>query len=160
MIGDPSGKSVERNLLSPQVINENVQGIKQNLEKVLDFECPKYGAKIVNNIDWHGKMSCIEWLRDIGRYVVLFIFKVSILSFALQSGFFCLLMCIFFLFLSSSLPLLKDIFVSQQCSEEKVSEDDLKAKVELVFSSFPTRFSRYSVFSPSAQHLSFFMLSV
>ena len=66
MIGDPSGKSEERVLLSPEVLEENVAGIKAQMSLVLDFDGPN-GAKLVNNIDWVGGWSYINFLRDIGK---------------------------------------------------------------------------------------------
>ncbi len=67
MIGDPSGKTKERELLSLEQIEQNLQGIKSQLEKFLDFDCGKNSALIINNYDWLGKLKLIEFLRDIGK---------------------------------------------------------------------------------------------
>ncbi|DAZ94754.1 TPA: hypothetical protein N0F65_011570 [Lagenidium giganteum] len=68
MVGDPSGKSDERSLLSPETVEHNARQIIHGLSPVLDFDCPRTGAIIVNNADWHAKMSAVDWLRDIGRH--------------------------------------------------------------------------------------------
>jgi tyrosyl-tRNA synthetase len=67
MIGDPSGKSEERVLLSTEQVAENAEHIRQQLERFLSFE-GKNGALLVNNADWLGKMTLIEYLRDIGKH--------------------------------------------------------------------------------------------
>ena len=67
MIGDPSGKNAERNLLTPQDVDENVAKIRQQLEHFLDSSDPDTGVIIVNNADWLGKFSFIEFLRDVGK---------------------------------------------------------------------------------------------
>ena len=67
MIGDPSGKSKERNLLNAASIEANTQAIKKQLERYLDFSDPKKGI-VVNNFDWLGKLSMIDYLRDYGKY--------------------------------------------------------------------------------------------
>ena len=67
MIGDPSGKSNERNLQSPETIATNAKGILKNAEKVLDFS-GNNAAIMVNNLDWMGPYSYIEFLRDIGKH--------------------------------------------------------------------------------------------
>ncbi|TAE66708.1 MAG: tyrosine--tRNA ligase [Bacteroidetes bacterium] len=69
MIGDPSGKSKERNLLSEELLQQNVAGIKKQLEKFLDFESKENPAEIVNNYDWTKNFSFLEFLRDIGKYL-------------------------------------------------------------------------------------------
>ncbi|KAF1333691.1 Tyrosine-trna ligase, partial [Globisporangium splendens] len=66
MIGDPSGKSEERVLLTDDVVAHNASQIIKGLSPVLDFDCPKTGAIICNNAEWHTKMSAVEWMRDIG----------------------------------------------------------------------------------------------
>ncbi|MBO7166162.1 MAG: tyrosine--tRNA ligase [Kiritimatiellae bacterium] len=65
LIGDPSGKSAERNMLSVEQVAENIKGIRANLETVLDFDGPN-AAILVNNYDWYKNISAIEFLRDIG----------------------------------------------------------------------------------------------
>ncbi len=66
MIGDPSGKSEERNLLSRESLAENVQGMRQQMERFLDFSGTA-GAVIVNNYDWMHGWTYLEFLRDIGK---------------------------------------------------------------------------------------------
>jgi tyrosyl-tRNA synthetase len=72
MVGDPSGKSEERNLLSEEVLEKNVAGVKTQLEKFLDFnpELPN-AAEMVNNYDWFKSISFIEFLRDAGKYITI-----------------------------------------------------------------------------------------
>ena len=67
MIGDPSGKNAERNLLAPQKVAENVAKIRRQLEHFLDTSDPDNGVIIVDNADWLGKFSFIEFLRDVGK---------------------------------------------------------------------------------------------
>jgi tyrosyl-tRNA synthetase len=67
MIGDPSGKSKERNLLNHQTLKENTASIKRQLEKYLDFSSPSKGI-VVNNFDWLGQLSMIDYLRDYGKH--------------------------------------------------------------------------------------------
>ncbi len=72
MIGDPSGKSEERNLLSEEQLKINVAGIKKQLEKHLDFDTSKpNGAELVNNYDWFSKIGFIEFLRDAGKHITV-----------------------------------------------------------------------------------------
>lgn len=72
MIGDPSGKSEERNLLTEDQLAANVAGIKKQLEKFLDFSpgIPN-GAEMVNNYDWFKEISFIEFLRDAGKHITV-----------------------------------------------------------------------------------------
>jgi tyrosyl-tRNA synthetase len=65
MIGDPSGKSQERNLLSSDDIAHNVESIKSQLKQIIDFSADS--ATLVNNFDWISKINIIEYLRDIGK---------------------------------------------------------------------------------------------
>ncbi len=67
MIGDPSGKSAERNLLTTELIDANVAGQRRQLERFLDFSGP-HAAQLVNNLDWLGKLDVIGFLRDIGKH--------------------------------------------------------------------------------------------
>lgn len=67
MIGDPSGRSSERNLITHDLVNENLAGIRGQLERFLDFE-GENPAQIVNNLDWTSPISYIEWLRDVGKF--------------------------------------------------------------------------------------------
>lgn len=69
MIGDPSGKSAERNLLDEETIRKNVNGIKSQLEKFLDFKPGVAQAEVVNNLDWFGSMTAIDFLRRIGKHL-------------------------------------------------------------------------------------------
>lgn len=66
MIGDPSGKSTERQLLTPEVIEQNLEGIRKNLENILNQSHNK--PIILNNYDWFKKFSCVDFLRDVGKH--------------------------------------------------------------------------------------------
>jgi tyrosyl-tRNA synthetase len=68
LIGDPSGKTSERQLQTKETVASNVQGIRRVLEKFLRFDDPKAPATIVNNLDWFGPMSAIDFLRDVGKH--------------------------------------------------------------------------------------------
>ena len=68
MVGDPSGKSAERNLLDNEAIERNLQGIRSNLEAFLDFDHPTAKPIILNNYDWFGQFTLIDFLRDVGKY--------------------------------------------------------------------------------------------
>lgn len=67
MIGDPSGKSDERTLLSPDVLEANVAGMRDQMTQFLDFEGGSCSAELVNNLDWISSFSYIEFLRDVGK---------------------------------------------------------------------------------------------
>ncbi len=67
MIGDPSGRSSERNLLDRETLAANVEGIRGQLERFLDFT-PGSGAIMLNNLDWLGELSLIDFLRDTGKH--------------------------------------------------------------------------------------------
>ena len=67
MIGDPSGKSKERNLLTPDKVQENTNAIKRQLERFIDLSDPEKGM-ILNNYDWLGKVSLLEYLRDTAKF--------------------------------------------------------------------------------------------
>ena len=71
LIGDPSGKSAERNLLTIDEINHNVSLIKPQLELFLDFDCGDKSAEIVNNMDWFKDVNMITFFRDIGKHLTL-----------------------------------------------------------------------------------------
>ena len=72
MIGDPSGKSEERNLLSDEILQHNIKGIKQQLEKYINFdETISNAAILVNNYDWFKDISFIHFLRDVGKYITV-----------------------------------------------------------------------------------------
>ena len=66
MIGDPAGKSAARQLLDEKTIENNLQGIKKNLETILDFHHPVVPSILLNNFDWYKNFSFIQFLRDIG----------------------------------------------------------------------------------------------
>src|SRR6056297_4362545 len=66
MIGDPSGKSEERNLLSPEQLQINVEGVEQQMRRFLSFEGPQ-AALLLNNFDWMKDFSYLEFLRDVGK---------------------------------------------------------------------------------------------
>jgi tyrosyl-tRNA synthetase len=68
MIGDPSGRSSERNLLTPEVLKHNIASIKEQLARFLDFDAPSNAARLVDNFDWFGPISYLEFLRDVGKY--------------------------------------------------------------------------------------------
>ncbi|MFK8792863.1 tyrosine--tRNA ligase [Planococcus plakortidis] len=68
MIGDPSGRNEERQLQSTEQIDRNVESIKKQMEQIFDFQTEN-GAKMVNNRDWIGGMSVIEFLRDYGKLI-------------------------------------------------------------------------------------------
>lgn len=71
MVGDPSGKSEERNLLSEEVLRHNERGIKKQLEKFLDFNCGENSAEIVNNYDWFKDMPFLTFIRDVGKHITV-----------------------------------------------------------------------------------------
>jgi tyrosyl-tRNA synthetase len=68
LIGDPSGKTAERALLTPEQVDANVAGIRGQLAKVLDFDRAPNPARIVNNGEWLTKLSAIEFMRDVGKH--------------------------------------------------------------------------------------------
>jgi tyrosyl-tRNA synthetase len=71
MIGDPSGRSSERNLLDTDTLATNVAGIRAQLAKLLDFEDPKIGAVMTNNYDWTHGVGFLEFLRDYGKHLTI-----------------------------------------------------------------------------------------
>lgn len=71
MIGDPSGKSEERNLLDENVLKTNQEGIEKQLRKFLDFDCGENSAELVNNYDWFKEFSFLEFLRDAGKHITV-----------------------------------------------------------------------------------------
>jgi len=72
MVGDPSGKSAERNLLDETTLAKNVAGIKAQLEKFLDFDTAKQNAALMtNNYDWFKAISFIDFLRDTGKHITV-----------------------------------------------------------------------------------------
>ncbi len=71
MVGDPSGKSQERNLLDADTLNHNVACVKAQLEKFLDFNSGDNSAEMVNNYDWFKDMSFLEFIRDVGKHITV-----------------------------------------------------------------------------------------
>jgi tyrosyl-tRNA synthetase len=71
MVGDPSGKSDERNLLTPDQLQHNLDCIKPQLARFLDFTGAKNPARLVNNYDWTGTVTFLEFLRDIGKHITV-----------------------------------------------------------------------------------------
>jgi len=72
MVGDPSGKSEERNLLGEEVLQQNLAGIKAQLEKYLDFDqSKKNAAEMANNYDWFKEISFLHFIRDIGKHITV-----------------------------------------------------------------------------------------
>jgi len=69
MVGDPSGKSQERNLLDEDTLNHNLACQKSQLEKFLDFNTGHNSAEIVNNYDWFKNFSFLEFIRDVGKHI-------------------------------------------------------------------------------------------
>lgn len=69
MVGDPSGKSLERNLLDADTLAHNLAGQKKQLEKFLDFNCGKNSAEIVNNYDWFREFSFLDFIREVGKHI-------------------------------------------------------------------------------------------
>ncbi len=68
MIGDPSGKSEERNLLDAEVLEHNLKGIRVQLEKFLDFDAGSNSALLVNNAEWLSEVRLIDFFRDVGKH--------------------------------------------------------------------------------------------
>ena len=72
MVGDPSGKSEERNLLSEDVLNHNVVCVKAQLEKFLDFDATKAnGAEMANNYDWFKDFTFLNFIKEVGKYITV-----------------------------------------------------------------------------------------
>ncbi len=69
MIGDPSGKSKERNLLDEETLNKNVEAIKKQLSQFIDFDAKENPAQLVNNYDWFKDISLIDFVRNIGKHI-------------------------------------------------------------------------------------------
>ena len=68
LIGDPSGKSKERNLITLEAVQHNIEGVKVQLRKFLNFDCGKNSALLLNNYDWLSKITFLEVLHDIGKF--------------------------------------------------------------------------------------------
>lgn len=69
MVGDPSGKSQERNLLDAETLQHNVSCVQNQLAKFLDFNDSANGAVMVNNYDWFENMSFLDFIRDVGKHI-------------------------------------------------------------------------------------------
>ena len=68
LIGDPSGKSKERNLLTLEAMQHNIEGVRAQLSQFLDFNCGENSALLLNNYDWLSKISFLDVLREVGKY--------------------------------------------------------------------------------------------
>ena len=68
LIGDPSGKSKERNLITLEAVQHNIEGVKKQLVKFLNFDCGENSALLLNNYDWLSKFSFLDVLHDVGKY--------------------------------------------------------------------------------------------
>ena len=71
MVGDPSGKAAERNLLSEEVLNHNVKCLEEQLKKFLDFNCGPKSAEMVNNYDWFKNFTFLDFIRDVGKHLTV-----------------------------------------------------------------------------------------
>lgn len=72
MVGDPSGKSEERNLLSEETLQKNIAGVKQQLERFLDFSADKpNAAEMANNYDWFKNFNFLDFIRDVGKHITV-----------------------------------------------------------------------------------------
>ena len=71
MVGDPSGKSKERNLLDQNEIKKNITGVRAQLEKFLDFDCGENSAELVNNYNWFKEMNFLDFIRDVGKHITV-----------------------------------------------------------------------------------------
>ncbi len=71
LVGDPSGKKAERNLLAKDIAEENTHRIKMQLEKFIDFSPSPVEPIFVNNLDWFSKLNFVEFLRDVGKHITI-----------------------------------------------------------------------------------------
>ena len=72
MVGDPSGKSEERNLLSEETLNHNIACVKKQLEKFLDFKSGEANAaEMANNYDWFKDFTFLNFIRDVGKHITV-----------------------------------------------------------------------------------------
>ena len=86
MIGDPSGKSAERNLQTMDALNKNANCIKEQLERFIDLSDPNKGM-LLNNYDWIGKMTILDFLRDYGKYFnINYLLSKDIIASRLENG--------------------------------------------------------------------------
>ncbi len=71
MVGDPSGKSAERNLIDEEQLRHNIDCQKKQLEKFLNFNCGENSAELVNNYDWFKQFNFLEFIRDVGKHLTI-----------------------------------------------------------------------------------------
>lgn len=71
MVGDPSGKSQERNLLSEDVLQHNLESVKKQLTRFLDFNTGSNSAEMVNNYDWFKSFTFLDFIRDVGKHITV-----------------------------------------------------------------------------------------
>ncbi len=71
MVGDPSGKSSERPMLSEELLNHNLSCQEKQLRQFLDFDCGEHSAEIVNNYDWFKDFSFLDFIRDVGKHITV-----------------------------------------------------------------------------------------
>lgn len=71
MVGDPSGKSAERNLLDEETLSKNIEGIKYQLQKYLNTNCGSNSAELINNYDWMRDYSFLNFIRDVGKFLTV-----------------------------------------------------------------------------------------
>ena len=69
MVGDPSGKSKERNLLSTDILEHNLKCVQKQLARFLDFDCGENSAEIINNFDWFKGFGFLDFIRDVGKHI-------------------------------------------------------------------------------------------
>jgi len=69
MVGDPSGKSKERNLLDEKILSHNLNAVQKQLEQFLDFDCGTNSAEVVNNYDWFKDLNFLDFIRDVGKHI-------------------------------------------------------------------------------------------
>ena len=69
MVGDPSGKSKERNLLDEKTLIRNLTSVQKQLEQFLDFDCGANSAEVVNNYDWFKEFNFLDFMRDVGKHM-------------------------------------------------------------------------------------------
>src|SRR5271168_4562457 len=68
MVGDPSGRDIERQLLTKEALDRNIAGIKKQLRRLLDFDCSGNPARLVDNAEWTAPVGFLDFLRDIGKH--------------------------------------------------------------------------------------------
>jgi len=71
MVGDPSGKSAERNLLDEKTLHHNIAGVEKQLKQFLDFDSGSNKAELVNNLDWMKQFSFLDFIRDVGKHITV-----------------------------------------------------------------------------------------